>query len=253
MTPTDSILQHTVPKRIGIVLPSSNSVLEPLVARLPPQSEATFHFSRLGVIDITLDPASLAQFTLQGQVAVGALLCDAEVDCVVWGGTSASWLGVDHDFEFCKMFTETTGVPAGSCVLEINRFLASRRVKTFGLVTPYTTEVQQKIIDNYQRLGFSCVGEQHYGGALSNDYATIDPNVIAQMVRDVATHAPDVILIMCTNMFGATIAAPLTAETGIPVIDSAAITLQAGLRLAKARPLKILDDPLHLGDSEAEG
>ena len=158
------------------MLPSSNSVLEPLVARLPPQSEATFHFSRLGVIDITLDPASLAQFTLQGQVAVGALLCDAEVDCVVWGGTSASWLGVDHDFEFCKMFTETTGVPAGSCVLEINRFLASRRVKTFGLVTPYTTEVQQKIIDNYQCLGFSCVGEQHYGGALSNDYATIDPN-----------------------------------------------------------------------------
>jgi len=69
----------------------------------------------------------------------------------------------------------------------------------------------------------------------------------------VATHAPDVILIMCTNMCGATIAAPLTAETGIPVIDSAAITLQAGLRLAKARPLKILDDPLYLGDSEPEG
>ncbi|MBP07414.1 MAG: hypothetical protein CMH08_05935, partial [Marinovum sp.] len=61
-------------------------MLEPLVARLPLQSEATFHFSRLGVIDITLDTASLAQFTLQGQVAVGALLCDAEVDCVVWGG-----------------------------------------------------------------------------------------------------------------------------------------------------------------------
>jgi hypothetical protein len=54
-------------------------------------------------------------------------------------------------------------------------------------------------------------------------------------------------------MCGATIAAPLTAETGIPVIDSAAITLQAGLRLAKARPLKILDDPLYLGDSEPEG
>ena len=56
------------------------------------------------------------------------------------------------------------------------------------------------------------------------------------MVRDVAKHAPDVILIMCTNMFGATIAATLTEEIGIPVIDSAAITLEAGLRLAKAKP-----------------
>ena len=64
----------------------------------------------------------------------------------------------------------------------------------------------------------------------------IEPAVTAQMVRDVAKHAPDVILIMCTNMFGATIAATLTEEIGIPVIDSAAITLEAGLRLAKAKP-----------------
>lgn len=236
MTPAGRILQYRPPKRVGIVLPSSNSVLEPLAVCVAPRSEATFHFSRLGVIDITLDLASLAQFTLAGQVAAGALLCDAEVDCVVWGGTSASWLGVDHDLEFCRFFTKKTGVPAGSCVLEINRFMADISAKTFGLVSPYTADVQQKIIDNYQSLGFSCLGERHHGGALSNDYAMIEPAVTAQMVRDVAKHAPDVILIMCTNMFGATIAATLTEEIGIPVIDSAAITLEAGMRLAKAKP-----------------
>ena len=227
------MLHRKSAKRVGVVLPSSNSVLEPLAAGVPSQFDATFHFSRLGVIDITLDPASSAQFTLERQVAAGAVLCDADVDCVVWGGTSASWLGAEHDLDFCTLFTQTTGVPAGSCVLEMNRFLADNRVKTFGLVTPYKADVQQKIIDNYHSLGFICAGEEHHGGSVSNEYALIDPNVTAQMVRDVAKQAPDVILIMCTNMFGASIAAPLTQETGILVIDSATITLQAGLRLAK--------------------
>jgi maleate isomerase len=69
---------------------------------------------------------------------------------------------------------------------------------------------------------------------LSNDYALIDPETVAQMVRVVAQKGPDVILIMCTNMFGSTIAETLTIETGILVIDSASVTLKAGMCLAKA-------------------
>ena len=108
-------------KRIGILLPSSNSVLEPLAAKTITEPDTTFHFSRLGVIDITLTPKSLDQFTLETQCSAGKLLCDADVDCVVWGGTSASWLGIQHDIDFCASFTKKTGVLAGSCVLEMNR------------------------------------------------------------------------------------------------------------------------------------
>ena len=232
--PSDRMSRRNNSKRVGIVLPSSNSVLESLAARVPARSETTFHFSRLGVINITLSHASRAQFILQAQIDAGKLLCDADVDCVVWGGTSASWLGLEHDLDFCTSFTQKMGIPAGSCVLEMNRILARNSAKTFGLVTPYTTDVQEKIIENYQRLGFLCAGEQHHGGVLSNDYASIDLETVAQMIRVVARKGPDVILVMCTNMFGSTIAEALTIETGILVIDSANVTLQAGVRLAKA-------------------
>ena len=42
-------------------------------------------------------------------------------------------------------------------------------------------------------------------------------------------------------------------ERTLALLDSATITLQAGLRLAKAQILKILDNPLHLVYSEREG
>ena len=228
------MLRRNNAQRVVIVLPSSNSVLESLAARGLVWSETTFHFSRLGLIDITLSQESQAQFILKAKIDAGKLLCDADVDCVVWGGTSASWLGLEHDLDFCTSFTQKMGTPAGSCVLEMNRILANNSAKTFGLVTPYTTDVQEKIIENYERLGFLCAGEQHHGGVLSNDYASIDPETVAQMLRVVARKGPDVILIMCTNMFGSTIAEPLTIETGILVIDSASVTLQAGMCLAKA-------------------
>ena len=218
-------------KRIGILLPSSNSVLEPLAAKTNVGSNISFHFSRLGVIDITLASNSINQFTLAAQYEAGKLLCDANVDCVIWGGTSASWLGLQHDIDFCTSFTQKTGVSAGTCVLEMNQIMASDRVKTYGLVTPYTSDVQYQIIENYKTLGFSCVSEQHYGGILSNDYASIPTAQTEKMVRLVAKKNPDIILIMCTNMRGATVAATLAPELGIPIMDSATVAIQSGLRL----------------------
>ena len=50
-------------KRLGIVLPSSNTVLEPLAAKMLAGTGVTAHFSRLGVIDVALDDSSRAQST----------------------------------------------------------------------------------------------------------------------------------------------------------------------------------------------
>ena len=219
-------------KRIGILLPSSNSVLEPLAAHSFTESNISYHFSRLGVIEVTLASNSRDQFALDAQFIAGKLLVDVNVDCLVWGGTSASWLGIQHDRDFCEFFMEETGIPTSSCVLEINRLMFSKNVKTYGLITPYKLDVQQKIIENYEALGFSCVGEQHYGGVLSNDYAAIPPEQTENMIRSVAKATPDIILIMCTNMLGATVAPSLEMEIGIPILDSATVTLQAGRRLA---------------------
>ena len=219
-------------KRVGILIPSSNTVLEPLSASLFSTSKSTVHFSRLRVIDVTLNQESFDQFSMVKQIDAAKLLCDAGVDSVVWGGTSASWLGADHDAKFCELLKTVTGIPSGSCTLEMNRLFNTHKAKTFGLVTPYTPDVQKRIIKNYTSMGFTCLAERHYGGSISSEFAAIEEHVIAQMVRDVAQKQPDIIFIMCTNMRGARVSEQLSQEVGIPVFDSAIVTLQAGLRLA---------------------
>jgi maleate isomerase len=216
--------------RIGIVLPSSNTVVEPLSASALLNKNATAHFSRLGVFDVTLDQASLAQFTMEKHLQAARLLADARVDRLVWGGTSASWLGIAQDEDWCTRMTNITGIPASTCVLEINRQLAERNTKRIALVTPYTGDVQACIIQNYTALGFQTVSEAHVGATISNDYAAIPSDTIAAMMRQVAAAQPEAIVVMCTNMHGAACAAAIEAQTGIPVIDSAKATYDAGLR-----------------------
>jgi maleate isomerase len=40
------------------------------------------------------------------------------------------------------------------------------------------------------------------------------------MARAVARSAPEAIVVMCTNLAGASLVTPLGAELGIPIIDS---------------------------------
>ena len=210
-------------KRIGIVIPSSNVVIEPLVAQHFCKSDDTVHFSRLGVVEIKLDAESLAQFEMGEQLSAAQKLSDAHVDAVVWGGTSSSWLGIERDEEYCKLIREKIGVPTTTCVLEMNLKLAS--------LTPYTDDIHNRILDNYEKLAFPRPTGQNLGGTLSNDFASISPSTLEDMVWSVAKDSPDVIMIMCTNLRGAAVAKNLSKRLGIPIIDSAVATLQAGSRL----------------------
>ena len=216
--------------RLGLLIPSSNVVLEPLAVHLQTQIPSlTIHVARLGVLDIKLDAASRSQFELDAQVTAAKLLCDANVDCITWGGTSASWLGVAHDEAFVARIEQETGMPTTTCVLDINNRLANLDVRRLGLVTPYTNDVAAQINRNYTDMGFDVVASRNDGGTLSNDFAAIKSNVIAQMVQEVATSKPDAIVIMCTNMAGADIAAQLESDLGFPILDSASITLACGV------------------------
>lgn len=220
-------------ERLGIVVPSSNTVVEPLAAAMLTGTGVTAHFARLRVHDVALDDRSRAQFALDRYAEAVALLADADVDAIVWGGTSASWLGADHDRAFCDASLEQTGIPTTTCVLAMNDRLRSRAPCRFGLVTPYTADVHDRIVTNAEAAGHVCLGSEHLGGSLSADFAEIEPDEISSLVRRVAATGPDIVVIMCTNLRGAAVASALSTELGLPVIDSAAITITAGLDLLR--------------------
>ena len=66
------------PLRIGMLTPSSNTVVEPVVAdMLASLPEVTAHAARLRVTEISLTNQSQSQFAMETMLAAGDLLADA--------------------------------------------------------------------------------------------------------------------------------------------------------------------------------
>jgi len=219
--------KNVKPVLIGMLTPSSNTVVEPFTSAMawPLFPDVSVHFSRFRVTKIALDADSNNQFALEPILQAAELLADARLDVIAWNGTSAGWLGFDTDERLCSAITERTGVAATSAMLSLNRLLKNLKVRRLGLVTPYTSDVQQKIVSNYATIGIETVAERHSGRSDNFSFAEVTESEIAAMCREVAKAKPDAIAIVCTNMRGPLIAPRLEEELGIPVLDSVAFTL----------------------------
>jgi maleate isomerase len=230
----------TLHKRIGMLTPSSNTVLEPMTAAmLAGLQDVTAHFGRFRVTEISLGAGALAQFDLPPILDAAVLLADAKVDAIVWNGTSSGWLGLDRDRSLCAAIAAATGAKTGTSVLALAEILRSTQAKRIGLVSPYLDEVQDKIVANFAVEGFECIAERHLRDRGNFSFSQYSEATIADLVREVATAKPDAIAVFCTNMRGAAIVEALEAEIGIPIYDSVATAVWAGLRAVGVSPARV--------------
>ena len=70
-------------------------------------------------------------------------------------------------------------------------------------------------------------------------FATYPPEQVGSIVEQVAEAKPDAIAIVCTNFRGAPIAEQLEKATGIPVLDSVAVTAAHCLREVGLDPAEV--------------
>ena len=229
----------SAPARLGMLTPSSNTVLEPItMAMLADVPNVTAHFSRFKVTEIALSQQALGQFDHDDIIRAAELLAQAKVNVIAWNGTSASWLGFDRDELLCERIHRATGIPACTSVLAFREIFDRTGVRRVGLVTPYREDVQAAIMMNWGRSGYQCVAERHAGLQDNFSFADIDGDTIAKLVREVAREGEgcDAVAVVCTNMRGATVVEQLEAELGIPVYDSVAVTLWKSLMVAGIDP-----------------
>ena len=232
---SDDEANSTVTKRVllGMLTPSSNTILEPVCAQmLAGLPEVTAHFGRFRVTEISLSQQALGQFDISQQLAAAELLADAHCRAICWNGPSAGWMGLDQDRELCKAITERTKIPACSSVLALAEIFKLTRVTRFGLVSPYTNDIQQRIVANFRSEGFECVGESHLGIKVNFDFSEISVETMTRQAREVAQSKPQAITIFCTNMKGAPLAEALEQELSVPVYDTVSTAIWASLRVA---------------------
>ena len=218
---------------LGMLTPSSNTSLEPLVSAMAADLYGvSAHFGRFRVTEISLRDAALGQFDEQAILEAAKLLADAKVDVICWNGTSSGWLGFGADESLCRNITAATGIRACTSVLALNDVLVRTGARAVGFATPYIDGIQKRIVDNYRKAGFDPIVEAHLGLSVNWDFSEVTRPQIRELVAVCAKEKPEAITTFCTNLRAADYVPELEREFGIPIYDTVSTAVWQSLRIA---------------------
>ena len=225
------------PVRVGLMIPSSNTMMEVDFTRDLPPGHA-LHTARMYMEDTT--PAGenrmLDEFALPAARDLGT----ARPDVVVFGCTSAGALrGNDYDAELCQRISELTGAPVVSTIAAVRTAIEASGAASIGVITPYVDELNEKIKASISDDGIDVAGITGLGITDNFQIAEVGPDEIVAFADRalgplVASGAIDLVFASCTN-FGAMAARPAIAERlGLPVVTSNQAVLAAAVARLRA-------------------
>jgi len=220
------------PVRVGLMIPSSNTMMEVDFTRHLPPGYA-LHTARMYMEDTT--PAGenrmLDEFALPAARDLGT----ARPDVVVFGCTSAGALrGNDYDAELCQRISELTGAPVVSTIAAVRTAIEASGAASIGVITPYVDELNEKIKASIEDDGIDVAGITGLGITDNFQIAEVGPDEIVAFADRalgplVATGTIDLVFASCTN-FGAMAVRPVIAERlGLPVVTSNQAVLAAAV------------------------
>lgn len=212
--------------RIGLIVPSSNTVMEVDFYRALPR-EATLHTARMYLKDTTVQGEEQMLDLYLPRAAED--LATAKPNLTVFGCTSAGALrGNSYEAELCRWLSETTGAPVISVISSVRRLLGEIGARRIAVITPYVEALNARIESSLRDDGFEVV--RIVGLGISDNFAIAEvvPEAIVEFgKRALSGVDADAIFISCTNFRGMAARAGLEREFKLPVVTSNHATLIA--------------------------
>lgn len=219
-------------RRIGVIVPPSNTVNEAEFARLAPEG-VTFHFTRTPLHD---DPGADDFKEMLGAVshAVGDL-SRANVDAVAFGCTSDS-MACPADRLIGTMQEASDGLPAVSTAGAILKALEALGVTKVSMATPYieaTNEHEKHFLEDHGVAVVAMAGlGLNTGWERIKKMSRVPPADVFAHAKSVDRPDAQAILICCTDFNTLDVIEPLEQELGKPVVSSNTASFWASLRAA---------------------
>lgn len=225
----------SVPKRIGLVVPSSNTTMETeipqMLRRRPGQADApvTFHSSRARLH--TVDAESLARMVADAD-RCAAELGDAEIDvlayaCLVAVMAQGHGAHMEGERRLAEVLAETRSAtaPVVSSAGALVRTLHQLKISRVGLVAPYAPELT-KMVGNYiEDCGVEITDSVSLSVTDNCAVGRLDPADLRQHVRRLDLGgAEGIVLSACVQMPSLPAVQPVQDALGLPVITAATAT-----------------------------
>ena len=205
--------------RVGLIVPSSNTVMEPDFHRQL-GSEATVSTTRIFLETVTRE-AEIRM--LEEDLPKGAeLIRTTAPDIVVFGCTSAGSLGtLAHDQAIAgtiEKLAQARTVTVLHSVLARLRSIGPRRLAVF---TPYIEDLTSSIAACLTEAGFPPIKSAGMGIWSNVQIGSVTPAEIIEFVESqIGPSAPDCLFLSCTNWHAIDAIQPLNRKLGIPVVSS---------------------------------
>ena len=214
--------------RVGLLVPSSNTVMEvDLYRNLPPN--VTVHAARM-YLEETTRQAEIDMIERFAPLAV-ELLCTAKPHFMVFGCTSAGSLGgADYDKEICDRLSKIAGVPIVGVYSSVREVLLKSRAESVAVITPYIEDINISIRKGLERDGLHVAAIHGMGINVNFNLAIPTPEEILDFsLEKLKGVKADILFISCTNFRAMEAVPSLKKELGIPVITSNTASIDAVL------------------------
>lgn len=206
-------------KRVGLMLPSSNTTMEPdLVRGLI--GAATLHAARMYLAEVS--PAHEARMLDEFTMPAARDLATLRPDVVVFGCTSAGALrGDGADADVCARISATTGVPTISTIRAVRQAIADVAPRRIGVYTPYIEALNDRIQASLVADGVHVAHVVGLGLTDNLAIGAVEPQRIVEGVTNAfGGRDLDLVFVSCTNFRAAEAIAGINERLGIPVVTS---------------------------------
>ena len=214
-------------KRIGLLVPSSNSTVEVEFYRALPQ-DVSLHVGRLPITQV--DPQSIAGM-VDPLETEARKLASADVDVIVLGAAAPSFLkGMGYDREMSRRIAEASGKPATTASTALLQSLAALGARRIALGTAYSAKVNAIASDFLAANGIEVVRTECLGLVDNLEIGRLDVQTAYDLGRRIATPDAQAIAFLCTNWQSMAIIDRLERDTGLPVLSSTQFSVWAALQ-----------------------
>jgi len=219
--------------RIGLLVPSSNTTVEPEFYRALP-ANVTLHAARMFLTDITPEAILRIVEDLETQ---SRLLATADVDVIVLGATAPSFLkGAGYDREMIDRIEKAAGKPATTTSTALLRALRLLGAKRIVLGSAYTDRVNAIAQGFLEANGFQVVAARGLGMVDNLAVGRLGPESAYELARAAAATADaDAVVLACTNWRSMDVIEKLERELGKPVVSTTQVSVWDALRLVGYR------------------